>query len=134
MLSQLKVKAEANGNSILIRDKKIAGAAQVRRQGLVLYHISFLVRPPAAPIERFLLAMKDGYHTSLVASRPMPIMWLTQVVPQVTANGLISPVTNALSKILGFELEEDSYSEQELERARILQKEKYTSNTWNLSY
>ncbi len=134
ILSQLNVKAEVDANSVMIADKKIAGAAQVRRKGYVLYHTTFLVTPPAIPMGNVLLAMQDNYHTSGVPSTPMPIVSLSQLVPGVKQMDLIAPLQLAVGSLVKLKLEASDYSREELEHAKMLQHEKYGSDKWNLSH
>jgi lipoate---protein ligase len=133
MLSQLGVKAESSRNSILIGKKKIAGAAQVRSKGLVLYHTTFMVTPPLIPIDSLLLAMQKDYRTSFVASHPLPITSLAQVVPGITMRALIDPLSDGVARLVRRALQEDTYSKRELDRAKILQQERYGNDRWNLS-
>ncbi len=134
ILSQLDVESQVNANSVMIGKKKIAGAAQVRRKSVVLYHTTFLVAPPAIPVDSILLAMQNNYHTPGVASSPMPIVSLSQLVPQVTAKDLIVKAKNGVEKLFKLKLEEGYYSSKELDHAKILQHEKYGSDRWNLSH
>ena len=132
-LSLLDVRAKADRNAILLSEKKIAGAAQVRGKHALLYHTTFLVSPPLIPFETLLLAMQKDYYTSLVASRPLPMTSLSQVLSGITVADLVEPFGESLARLVGQTLQEERYSSRELNRARILHHEKYGSDRWNLS-
>lgn len=132
-LSQLGIDARVEGNVIMVGNGKIAGAAQVRRGNILLYHTTLLVTPSPIPIERVLLAMCESYETALVPSHPRPVTSIARGYPSITMESLVLPLSRALSGLLGEKLQEGGYTRKEMEYAERLQVEKYGRDEWNLS-
>ncbi len=125
--------ARVEENIIMVGEKKIAGAAQVRRGRSLLYHMSLLVSPSQLPIDSFLLAMQGAYEPALVASHPRPVTSLSQLSPGLEMKSLVGTLSHAITTLIGEDLEQGSYTRGEVERAKRLEFEKYRSDEWNLS-
>jgi len=132
-LSQLGIDAREEGNVIMLGKKKIAGAAQVRRGNILLYHTTLLVTPSPIPVESVLLAMQGAYESSFVASHPRPVTSLSQVSAGITLESLVRPLSDAIAGLLGHGLEQGDYTKEELGYAKRLQIDKYGRDEWNLS-
>ena len=132
-LSQLGIDARGEGNVIMVGKKKIAGAAQVRRGSILLYHTTLLVTPSPIPVESVLLAMQGAYESSFVASHPRPVTSLSQVSVGITLESLVRPLSNAIAGLLGQGLEQGDCTKEDLQHARRLRNDKYGRDEWNLS-
>lgn len=121
-------------NDLLIGDAKVGGAAQARRGGALLYHTTLLVRPADVPMERLLLAMRPGYRTDYVPSRPRETISLSETLGQDlplkrVAEILVPFVSSALSRTLV----EGVLTEEEAQRVGWLVEHKYGDPEWNRS-
>ena len=132
-LERCGIAASAEGNVIMVGDRKIAGAAQARRGRSLLYHASLLVSPSIIPIGDLLLAMQGTYRTRSVASRPFPVVTASELAPNVSLEGLAHILSAAIAQSLDEVLEEVGCTPNEMDRAERLKIEKYRSDAWNLS-
>jgi len=132
-LAKHGIDARAEGNVIMVGDRKIAGAAQARRGRGLLYHASLLVSPSPIPIEGLLLAMQGTYRTRGVASHALPIVTAAELAPGISSEGLARTLSGAIARRLGEELKEGGCTRRELERAERLRAAKYGRDEWNLS-
>lgn len=69
---QFRLPAVARDGGVYVRERKVSGAAQLRRRAL-LHHGTLLLWPDTIPMEEVLLALRPGYRPSGVASRPAPV-------------------------------------------------------------
>ncbi|MCD6494459.1 lipoate--protein ligase family protein [Candidatus Bipolaricaulota bacterium] len=133
VLSEYDIDAHVKGNIIIVGEKKIAGAAQVRRGRNLLYHMSLLVSPSQIPIDNLLLAMQGAYEPVLVASHPRPVTSLSQLSSSLGMQNLIEIISRSLADLLREDLEQSTYSREEMKHAGRLRATKYGSEEWNLS-
>ncbi len=131
-LHQVGIDSHVDTNAIMIGEKKIAGAAQVRRRSALLYHTTLLVHPPDLPIPQILRAMDPSYDTKAVPSHPQPLASLSEVVPAITMNSLSLPLIRAVSDLLTAPTRADRYDKEEVAHATRLKCNKYESDRWNL--
>jgi len=123
----------ADGNDLLIGGAKVGGAAQACRGDALLYHSTLLVGPVDVPMERLLLALRPGYRTRRVPSRPRRTVSLSEAsgrdlpVDRV-AEALIRSLSVALS---GTPVEEACLSAEEEQRVGWLIAHKYGDPQWN---
>ena len=121
-------------NDLLIDAAKVGGAAQARRGDAVLYHTTLLVEPIDVPMERLLLAMRPDYRPKRVASRPRPMISLTEAigchVAMERAAGLLAA---GLSGASGEPFAEGLLGDEEEERVGWLMANKYGDPRWNRS-
>lgn len=132
-LSEIGIDANVEGNTLLIGEKKIAGAAQARRGSILLYHTTLLVFPSHVPIDSVLLAMHRSYKPDFVASHPRSVACLSQITSGIRLEILTRTLNEELADGMDQELREGSYTEEELKCAKRLQIDKYESDEWNLS-
>ena len=64
--------AVARDGGVFVGERKVSGAAQLRRRAL-LHHGTLLLWPDEIPMEEILLALRPGYSPTQVASRPAPV-------------------------------------------------------------
>jgi len=120
------------GNRLLFEDRKLGGAAQVRRAAAMLYHSTVLVRPARPAMDRFLLAHRPGYRTNGIRSRPEPTVTVSEAVGRVVN---LETAADAVRRGLAGarDLELDDLSDRERRRARSLVETKYGRREWNAS-
>ena len=131
-LAQLTPKLLSEDNGLYADGLKVGGAAQARRGDAVLYHTTLLVQPCPIPMETLLLAMRSGYRSEGIASRPRATTSLTEhVARSIELKELVAPITDALVSALNVCLEPGLLTAEEKERANALVREKYGSSKWN---
>jgi lipoate-protein ligase A len=132
-LSPLGIDASVRENNLFIAGKKIGGAAQARRKTALLYHTTLLVALDTIPMERLLLAMRPGYTSTRVLSRPYATTTLTEIVPSLTLPVLVGNLTGTICDLLRTTATSGRPTRVEKARAEELAKKKYRSDRWNLS-
>ncbi|MCK5247534.1 lipoate--protein ligase family protein, partial [Candidatus Bipolaricaulota bacterium] len=131
-LAQLGPKLLSEDNGLYVDGLKVGGAAQARRGDAVLYHTTLLVQPCPIPMEKLLLAMRSGYRSEGIASRPRATTSLAEhVARSIEFKELVAPITDALVSALDVCLEPGMLTVEEEERAIALVREKYGSSKWN---
>ncbi|HDL85181.1 MAG TPA: lipoate--protein ligase family protein [Candidatus Acetothermia bacterium] len=133
-LSKHSIDARVEGNIITVGGEKIAGTAQARRGGSLLYHMSLLVFPSQVPIESLLFAMQGSYEPTRVASHPRPVTSLSEVSPGLKMESLVQTLSDEMAGALEKKLQLGTYTGEEMERATQLRTQKYRRDEWNLSH
>ncbi len=64
--------AVARDGGVFVGERKVSGAAQLRRRAL-LHHGTLLLWEDEIPMEELLLALRPGYSPTRVPSRPAPV-------------------------------------------------------------
>lgn len=122
----------AEDNGLYIRDRKVAGAAQAHRGTAMLYHTTLLVRTSSVPMETLLLAMRPGYCSEGIPSRPRLTTTLSEQASRpIEPCELVSPIIDALACALGIKMVPGVLTSQEKRQAIELQAMKYGSHVWN---
>lgn len=121
-------------NGIYGEDRKVGGAAQVRRRSALLYHTTLMLEPSRLPMEELLRALQPGYTTTGVASRPQQITDLSAflghpISPSMTAEVALGAMARALGSHQG---SVGRVTAEERSRAHVLQREKYEEPSWNV--
>lgn len=110
---------------------KITGSAQVRRCGCFLQHGSL---PLEMDLELLAGALNPGGFPGGVgrgAELAASVGWINRFAPSpVTVDGLRETLTRAVEELWGVKLGEEGVSAQEMERARELEQQKYSSDAW----
>jgi len=131
-LRRVGIDSRVDTNAIMIDEKKIAGAAQVRRGTTLLYHTTLLVHPPALSLPRILRAMNPSYSAKFVPSRPREVAFLSQIFPRTTMEQLSLALARPISNLVSAPAKADECNEEEIAHAARLKREKYGSDQWNL--
>jgi len=120
---------KAEGNRLTVRGRKLAGAAQIRRSGAVLYHTTVLVDEEALPMAAFLLAHRPGYVATNVASRPER---LTTLSTETRRTARMDDVSASIRRSLSsdFDLRGGSWSDEEAQEIERLARDKYGEALW----
>jgi lipoate-protein ligase A len=132
-IRSLGVRLEVEGNALLVEGRKVSGAAQARRSGVVLYHCTLLVAPGWIAMGSVLRAGRDDYHPMGVGSRHRPTTTLAEVLRSEIAVGAAA---EAVVAGLGSLFDEpwtlcDPAPAEDLRAAELL-KGKYSRASWNL--
>jgi lipoate-protein ligase A len=131
-LSGLIPTVRAEDNGLYVDGLKVGGAAQAHRGIAVLYHTTVLVRPSPVPMERLLLALRPGYRSEGIASRPRPMTSLAEHLSwPIEPRDAARLVLDALASGLSVHLEEGRLTAEEAAGAVALGKDKYGSPKWN---
>jgi lipoate-protein ligase A len=131
-LEKLGVKIRPCMNSLLVGEKKIGGAAQVRRGQTVLYHTTLLVEADTIDMGTFLRAMRVDYQPGGVPSHPYPTTTLRRVSDrEVTLEEVVWLLTGPIVRQIGCCAHEERLTMAEYRRAEELECVKYRSDKWN---
>lgn len=131
-LADLIPKLHSEDNGLYVDGMKVGGAAQAHQGGVLLYHTTLLVRSPLIPMEALLLAMRPGYRSEGIASRPRATTSLaTHISRPLEPGEVVEPILDALASSLGVQLETGRLTLREEAYAAVLREEKYGSPAWN---
>ena len=132
VLSELTPQLYFEDNGLYVDGLKVGGAAQAHRGNAILYHTTLLVQPSLVPMDKLLLAMRPGYRSVGVASRPRPTTSLSELLDRpIEGDEVVAPIIDALASSLGVTPTPCRLTEQEEKRAAGLEREKYGSQMWN---
>lgn len=117
---------------LVIHGKKVAGSAQVRKQGVILQHGSILLdldiealfsvlRFPSDQVRK---KWKDDFRNKAVAIQPI-------LQRDVSIEEVTQAFFDGFQKGMGIQLEMGELSLEEIELAKRLVKEKYGNDQWN---
>ena len=131
-LHKLGVSAKSAGNELLINGAKIGGAAQARRGRALLYHTTLLVHPDSIPMEQLLLALHSGYRPSGVPSRPRRTTSISEALGHdFRIEDTAEAIEAAILSSLGYAAVEWKIDGAVMKRAKMLMRDKYTTDRWN---
>jgi len=134
-LARLAPKLYPEDNGLYADGLKVGGGAQARRGDAVLYHTTLLVQPCPIPMETLLLAMRSGYRSQGIASRPRATTSLSELLSRpVESTEVVAPIIDALASALSVYPKADRLTPQEAARAAVLRDEKYGSLAWNRKF
>jgi len=121
-------------NDLLIGPAKVGGAAQARRGNALLYHTTLLVEPVDVPMKRLLLAMRPGYRPKRVASRPRPMISLSEAIgTDLSMERVAEILAAAFSGAVGEPPVESLLGNEEEQQVGWLVANKYGDPRWNRS-
>lgn len=131
-LADLVPDLHAEDNGLIVDGLKVGGAAQAHRGIAILYHTTLLIQPSPVPMEQLLLAMRPGYHSEGIPSRPRPTTSLSEYLASfIKPEELVKSILDALAFALDVCLPPGRLTAEERERVTVLENEKYRSPTWN---
>jgi lipoate-protein ligase A len=108
-------------NDVLVNDKKVSGAAQVKKRNAYLTHATIILDLDNKIIERVLKNAKLGYTSSIQKE--------CGFTPEV--GELKLALQNAFQEQLGIKFENGKFSEIEKKCIQELIENKYSSDAWN---
>ena len=133
-LSTLGLQILSDRGSLLRGERKIGGAAQMRRGNCLLYHTTLLVEPDSLDMKDLLLAMRPGYAPSATRSLPVETATLREIrcfdLPKPSS--IAQLMLQGISAVLHRPIREGKPSFQEEEKAERLASQKYSDPQWNL--
>jgi len=116
-------------NDILVDGKKISGNAQTRRKGVLLQHGTILYDVHVVKMFSMLKVSKEKVSDKFVQSVQKAVTSVLEQNPLVTKNMLLHVLVKSF--ISDKDYETGHLTETELNRAKILALEKYSSEQWN---
>lgn len=126
-LRRLGIEASISSrNDITVNDKKVSGAAQIRRNGKVLHHGTMLVDLDLGMLEAALAASPDKYLSKGISSIRSRVTNLSDIWPrETTVADLEHSLQTVCSSGKGFLSKEDHVAAEQLAN------EKYRTWEWN---
>lgn len=101
-LRELGVEASVEqGNSLFAGGRKFSGQAFCYRKHAVLHHATFLVASDLARIRALLRPSLPDLETRAIASRPSPVVNLSELSPGLTVEGLRDLLLDAVAARFG---------------------------------
>lgn len=130
-LRAVGVSAHRSGTALLVGEAKIAGAAQARRAGGLLYHSTVLVEPWGRSIASILRAHSAGYAPRFAASRPAITTTLSDALGRrVSPSEVVRAIRSAMKTCGASPCEDAAPSRYEVSLAEELETGKYGSERW----
>jgi lipoate-protein ligase A len=108
-------------NDVLVNDKKVSGAAQVKKKNAYLIHATIILDLDNKIIERVLKNAKLGYTSSIRKE--------CGFTPEIS--DLKRALQNAFQEQLGIKFENGKFSELEKKCIQELIENKYSTDAWN---
>lgn len=122
----------AHENGIYASELKVGGAAQARRGRAILYHSTLMVQPCRVPFDVLLRALRPGYDAAAPASKPRPVISVSEVVRRpVDAGEVTAAAREGLERRLQLELCAGAWTDAERAAADALTERKYGRREWN---
>ncbi len=136
-LGDLKIQAHyAPPNSILVHERKVAGAAASLRWRTNFVHGSILANTESSRVWKFLRNgnnKKQGNTGGYVRSRITPVVSLREILlREVLFEALKERLVRSFERLLQVNLVANGPSLEEIERTQLLFEERYSSDSWNL--
>jgi lipoate-protein ligase A len=120
-------------NSILVGERKVAGAAAAIGATFVLWHCSLLVSSNLDVLERVLAPGKKAGSTAFVRSQWHEVTNLRNLLGgKISLKRAEAQLVGSVGRILNAELNEGGLSSEEKVLFRQLYETKYSSPDWNL--
>jgi len=120
-------------NTILVRGRKVSGGAGAIRWGSVFYHGSILVSTDLQTVWKILRREQPPQAPGLVQSTRLPVTSLErELCSEIPIHLVKNTLKNAFGKTYDAELIPGQPTEEELQIANGLAKEKYGCYEWNL--
>lgn len=119
-------------NDILCRDKKISGNAQTRREGILLQHGTILYKVDVETMFSLLKVGKEKISDKLIQSVKKRVTSVYDQNPDLTLEDIAQSLEEVFSS--KFSVEIGDYTEEELEEAKELARNKYSTEEWNAQF
>lgn len=128
-LKKLGLNAEASGrNDILVEGRKVSGIAQRHLNGRILHHGTLLFSEDLDMANEVLKVDPDKIKAKGVKSVRSRIANISEFLPEMTLKDFWDYLKSEFSN---GDLELTEFTPKELEQARMLEKEKYSTWEWN---
>jgi lipoate-protein ligase A len=114
-------------NDIIVDGRKISGNAQARKQGVLLQHGTILYRVDVEKMFTLLTVSEEKVSDKLIRSVKKRVTSISDIRP-VSFQEVITALETAFRNNL--ETEYGDYTERELQRARELAEQKYSTSSW----
>jgi lipoate-protein ligase A len=116
-------------NDVLVAGRKISGSAQTRRRGMLLQHGTLLYRTDIQQLARVLNVSSEKLSDKHVASLAERVTTIERERGQTSFDDVVAALRSGFSSILG-PMTERTMPQDILERARELEEEKYTNDSF----
>lgn len=118
-------------SDVFIRGRKISGAAQSRRRGIVLHHGTLLVDADLTMLTRVLTAHQKGKRKKSTSKRK-PVTNLTEILGrEMDLTDLKNALIQGFESSFGIRLTTDRLTSAEQETSQDLYRTKYSRKGWN---
>lgn len=118
-------------NDITVNNKKISGNAQTRKQGIVLQHGTILIDVNVKKMFSLLKVPNEKIKDKMIKTVEERITCLKQELnKQITLDDLKCAITQSFEKTFNIKLIESKLTQEELNLAKKLYKEKYSTKQW----
>ncbi len=118
-------------NSILLGERKVAGAAAAFGRDFALWHASILVSTNIEFLERILAPSKKLEANQFVRSRWIPVTTLQTAARDIELDDLEFQLIRSVRETLGVRLEAGQATSDELRLSEDLYRWKYSLQSWN---
>ncbi|MHA2282458.1 MAG: lipoate--protein ligase family protein [Promethearchaeota archaeon] len=120
--------------AILLNGKKFSGNAQVRRKGYILQHGTILLDIDPELMYSVLKAPENVGKSRMVRSVRAKCIGIKNQIENYDEQKLLDSLEKGFQKSLGIELEEGSFTRNEINLAEKLVKDKYSNIKWLKKY
>lgn len=119
-------------NDIVADGKKISGNAQTRKQGMVLQHGTILMELDVEKMFSLLKVPSEKIRDKLIENVKERVTSLKIILgKEIGFEELSNKIADGFREALNLELVEEELTEEELELAKELEREKYNTKEWN---
>ena len=131
-LGKLGIEAEfAPINDIVVGGKKISGNAQTRKRGIVLQHGTILYRVDPELMFTLLRVSDEKMKDKLIAAVQERVTSVSHIDPGIGRDRLEKAMVDGFAEHLNAELEPGEPTDEEIELAKKLMRDKYATEEWN---
>lgn len=120
--------------AILLNGKKFSGNAQVRRKGYILQHGTILLDIDPELMYSVLKTPENVGKSRMVRSVRAKCIGIKNQIENYDEQKLLDSLEKGFQKSLGIELEEGSFTRNEINLAEKLVKDKYSNIKWLKKY
>ncbi|MFW9877370.1 MAG: biotin/lipoate A/B protein ligase family protein [Candidatus Thorarchaeota archaeon] len=120
--------------AILLDGKKFSGNAQVRKRGYILQHGTILLDIDPELMYSVLKAPENVEKSRMVKSVRAKCIGIKNHLQDFNEEELINSLKRGFQQSLGIEMEENTFTEDELKLAERLMKDKYSNLKWLNKY
>jgi lipoate-protein ligase A len=118
-------------NDIVHEGKKISGNAQTRKQHCILQHGTILIDVDVEQMFSLLKVPKEKAQGKLIADVKARVSSLSAILgTRLDFGELSKSIAKGFSQALDLALEPENPSKTEIERAKVLAKDKFSSKAW----
>lgn len=120
-------------NDVLVYGKKISGSAQTRKRGVVLQHGTFMYDTDIGTLAVALRIVPEKLRDKGASKLEERVITVSKALGRrVCRSEALQALIEGFKEALKVKFVEDKLTQEELELAKKLVKEKYSRNEWNL--